>query len=65
MNFTIDRFEGVFAVVETEKGDFFDIPKAFLPEGAKEGDVFSVIKNENETSARKKHIDNLMNELFE
>lgn len=65
MNFTIDRFEGNFAVVETETGVLLNIPKELLPEDAVEGDVFSIEKNIKETENRKKRIDGLMNELFE
>ena len=65
MNFTIDRFEGDFAVVEAETGEFFNIPKGLLPEDALEGDVFSLTKNTEETDNRKKRVENLMNDLFE
>ena len=65
MNFTIDRFEGDFAVVETETGEFFDIPCRLLPSSAKEGDTFCITKNEIETENRQKRIENLMNDLFE
>lgn len=34
----IDRFEGDFAVVETDEG-FLDIPRSQLPTEAEEGDV--------------------------
>ena len=35
----IDRFEGDFAVCETEDLEFVNFPKAVLPLDAKEGDV--------------------------
>ena len=39
----IDRFEGEFAVVETDSG-MIDVPRAELPENAAEGDV--LVNNE-------------------
>ncbi len=65
MNFTIDRFEGGFAVVESENGLFLNIPRELLPEDSAEGDVFSLTKNVTETEIRKKRIESLMNDLFE
>jgi len=63
MNFTVDRFEGDFAVIETENGIFLNIPKELLPDDAREGDVFSLIKTTDQS--RKERIENLMNDLFE
>jgi hypothetical protein len=59
----IDRFEGDFAVVETDKG-MINIPKADMPNGAKEGDVLSIAINSDETASRKKRIEDKMNRLF-
>ena len=36
----IDRFEGEYAVVETEQG-IVNIPRCYLPESAREGDVLN------------------------
>ena len=68
--FIIDRFEGDFAVVETDNG-LINIPLSDLPEGAKEGDV---LRKDNDTmrfdidvedtAARKKRIEGKMNRLF-
>lgn len=63
MNFTVDRFEGDFAVIETENGLFLNIPKEFLPDDVREGDVFSLVKTTDQS--RKERIENLMNDLFE
>lgn len=63
MKVTIDRFEGDFAVVETEDGTFVDMP-AVLARGAKEGDVLEIRIDEKETEARKKRIKGLMDQLF-
>ena len=59
----IDRFEGDFAVVETANG-FVNIPRADIPAAAKEGDVLVLNLDKNETEARKKRIDGMMNNLF-
>ena len=63
MKFTVDRIEGDFAVVITEDKRKFDIPLELLSP-CKEGDVFSLFKNENETEKRKERIENLANELW-
>ena len=60
----IDRFEGDFAVCETENLEFVNIPKKALPENAVEGDVITVKIDGDETRERKKKIDGLMNSLF-
>ena len=59
----IDRFEGPFAVVETDQG-MINIPISDMPEGAKEGDVLTIVLNDQETSQRKRKIDGMMNKLF-
>ena len=59
----IDRFEGDFAVVETEKG-MINIPRSELPKGAREGDTLRLTIDEDDTDARKKRIDDKMNKLF-
>ena len=62
----IDRFEGEFAVVETDKG-FVNVPRAKLPAEAKEGavidlDSFSV---DNKAEAeRTEKIRGMMDKLF-
>ncbi len=60
----IDRFEGEYAVCETQSLEFVNIPKKALPENAKEGDVLTVAIDGGETESRKKKIDGLMNSLF-
>jgi len=59
----IDRFEGRFAVLDTGEG-MINILRADIPKGAREGDVLKLTIDTNNTAARKKHIDNMMNELF-
>jgi len=59
----IDRFEGECAVVETDTG-MINIPRADLPTGAKEGDTLKLVIDADDTKARKKRINNMMNNLF-
>ena len=59
----IDRFEGDFAVIETSKG-FINIPKTDIPSNACEGDVLDLSVNKNDTEARKKRINSMMDDLF-
>ena len=61
MKVIIDRFEGDYAVVELENGEFADMPKVFGP-NAKEGDVVTITVSEDKD--RKKRIEDLANELF-
>ncbi len=64
MKVIIDRFEGDYAVVELDIGHFVNMPKELVLD-AKEGDVVEIIVNHQETEKRKKHIQDLMNDLFE
>ena len=45
MKFTIDRFEGEFAILEDENRNIENILRSFLPIDAKEGDI--LIKQDN------------------
>ncbi len=64
MKVIIDRFEGDYAVVEVEEGCFVDMPKVLIPD-AKEGDVVSIQIDKNKTKEREKHVENLINQLFQ
>lgn len=64
MKFTIDRFEGEYAVVELENMDMINIPKEILPEGTKEGDILEVSINKDETEEREKRIEEKFNRLL-
>ena len=64
MKLIIDRFEGDFALVETEDKLMVNLPISLIP-GAKEGDVISIIIDEEETQKRKDNIQKLMDELWE
>ena len=62
MMFTIDRFEGKFAIVETESGEMLDVPAALL-KGLKAGDVFSIKLEHGEMETRKARIDSMFEQL--
>ncbi|MDK2816208.1 MAG: hypothetical protein PWR22_837 [Moorella sp. (in: firmicutes)] len=40
--FIIDRFEGDWAVIETDDRKTFNLPRSVLPRDAKEGDVITL-----------------------
>lgn len=64
MQVIIDRFEGEYAVVETDSGNFVNLPKILVP-NAHEGDVVDISVNSEETEKRSEKIKNLMDDLFE
>jgi len=70
MKSSIDRFEGKFAVCESEDGMSMNIEKTKLPKGAKVGDVLdingdSISIDATETIARKEKVAALVDELFQ
>lgn len=65
MKFSIDRFEGEFAVIELENQKIISIPKAILPKESKEGDILAITIQQEETIARKKELSRLASSLFE
>lgn len=65
MKYTIDRFEGEYAVVELENKETVKIPVKALPEEAKEGDIIIVSVDNQETSEREKRIRDKFKLLFE
>lgn len=70
MKAIIDRFEGNFAICEKENKEMIDIEIKNLPEGAKEGDILLISNNriiidKAATEKRKKHIETLMDQLWE
>ncbi|WP_097027685.1 DUF3006 domain-containing protein [Clostridium peptidivorans] len=66
MKVIIDRFEGNFAVCETEDKTMVDIPRGILPEEAKEGHVLtiSISIDAEETEKRKKIIEDLTKDIW-
>lgn len=63
MYITIDRFEGDFAVVETENGEIYNIPGALVPDAA-EGDVVEISVNKTQTKKQLDEVQELVDELF-
>ena len=64
MKVIIDRIEGDYAIVEIGVGKIVSVPK-MLFQNAKEGDVFKIEIDSEETNIRKEKIQKLMNNLFE
>ncbi|NMA66279.1 MAG: DUF3006 domain-containing protein [Clostridiaceae bacterium] len=69
MRLIIDRFEGDYAICETENKGMINIERSNLPCEAKEGDV--IIKaldgykiDKDETNKRKARINELMDDLW-
>jgi hypothetical protein len=66
--YTIDRFEGKYAVLESDERKIYNVPKSKLPPKAKEGDVFyikgnSYIFDKKETRRRWSEINNLFQDI--
>ena len=64
MKVIIDRIEGDYAIVEIGVGKIVSVPR-ILFQNAKEGDVFKIEIDREETDIRKEKIQKLMNNLFE
>lgn len=66
--FIIDRFEGDWAIIETENRHMFNLPRFLLPPGSKEGDVISlhvgidIEATKERTEKSKRMLDNLFEE---
>ena len=56
MKYTIDRFEGDFAVIELENETMVSIPKCALPPEACEGDIILVEIDVDGTAKRSEYI---------
>lgn len=50
--FSVDRFEGDYAVVVAETGGSADMPRWLLPSGTREGDVVRVRRDVTEAGSR-------------
>lgn len=65
----IDRFEGEYAVLESQSQNFFifNFPRSLLPKGVKEGSVlrFNIDLDEKETETRRKNIQEQLDNLKE
>ena len=69
MKYTVDRFEGDFAVLEDENRTMKDVPRGALPEEAKEGDVLifaegSYSLDSEETARRKEDVRERLQRLW-
>ena len=64
MKFTIDRFEGEYAVVELSNGQMVNCPKVMIPDGAKEGSIVNISVDETATNDKMKKVTERMNKLF-
>ena len=67
---TIDRIEEGKAVLECENGEMVNLDVSSLPKNIKEGDILefadgSYFLDDEETENRKRHIRDLMSNLFE
>ena len=66
--FIIDRFEGDWAIIETENRQTFNLPRFVLPPGIKEGDVLSIqvgidlVTTKDRAEKAKRMLDNLFDE---
>lgn len=69
MRVVIDRFEGEYAVCETENKTYINIEIEGLPAGSKEGDVLligeNIVLDRSETEKRKVKIESLKDELWQ
>ena len=63
MEMMIDRFEGDFAVVLC-KDTAYNMPRALIPAGAKEGDVLRLLIDTAKTEEVAKEIKQLMEEVW-
>lgn len=64
----IDRFEGDFAIVESDDGKMLNIKISLLPKDISEGDVINLDTltiDKKETEKRKKNIEKIFEDLFE
>ncbi len=65
MQVVIDRIEEDMAVVETDDGSLYDIPKNLIPSDAKEGDVLLIEVDKDSTIDREQEIVDLMDDVWD
>lgn len=66
----IDRFEGKYAICESEDGNMFNLHRSKLPAHAAEGDVILIDENKvtidaNASKERRAYIEKLMDDVWE
>lgn len=64
MKYTIDRFEGNFAVVELEDKKFVNVPREAVPAEAKEGDIILTVVDNKGTAEQKHKIEEMMKTMW-
>ena len=66
MRLIIDRIEEDTAIVELESGELFSLPYALLrPLQAKEGDVFQLNIDQEQTAQRRERAAALLKDIFQ
>lgn len=65
MRYTIDRFEGDFAVVELEDGGMTNVPRCALPAEAGEGDIVVLGVDAEATAQKKQESKSRLERLFQ
>ncbi len=65
MKVIIDRFEGDFAIVETEDKKFVNMSRQLVPASAGEGSVLSIEFDVEGTERRRAAISDLMKKVWE
>lgn len=70
MRLIIDRFEGIYAICETEDKTMINIERSLIPKEAREGDVLirkydKYLIDTAGTEERKSRIKSLMDDVFE
>lgn len=63
MKWTIDRFEGDFAVAECA-GVYFNVPKKAVPPDVKEGSILEITVNYCETESKEENLKGRLKKLF-
>lgn len=64
MEVIVNRIEGNYLILELENGNVIDVPKELIPE-AKEGDIITIVIDQEKTKRKKEEIENLVNSVFE
>lgn len=64
MRFTIDRFEGDYAIIQSFEGKMIEIPKSIVPDEAVEGNVLNITIDKKESEEREIMIKEKFNRLL-
>ena len=64
MKFTVDRFEGGYAVLESEGRETFSVPARLLPAGTPEGAVIRIERDEQAEADARAKVRSLMDQVF-